>query len=342
VTRGRLGQRFGAAVLAALALLLVFCSHPSQAADTIKIGLLKTAGNAAIFVAMEHGYFAAENLTPTLTFLDAAQALAVATVSGDIDFGSTALGASLYNLASQGALRVIAGQSADVPTFQNNTVIVSNRAYDAGLKTFRDLKGKSVAITTAGSSPQYSIVLLSEKYGFGLDTIRFLPLQTISNIASAVAGGQGDAGVTSASAMLPIVQRGEAHLLGFVGDETPFQLGAIFIATKTADARSDIVNRFLHAYRRGAREFHDAVTGPGEKRQDNPATPAMIDILAKYLGQTPEQIKPAISYVDGDGRLDAKDVQHQIDWYRGQGLVKGELKASDLIDSRYALLLPAR
>ena len=62
-------------------------------------------------------------------------------------------------------------------------------------------------------------------------------------------------------------------------------------------------------------------------------------ILAKAIGQTPEQLKSGISYVDGKARIDARDVQHQIDWYRSQGLLKGELRASDLIDKRYALTL---
>src|ERR1700761_3737008 len=111
----------------------------SRAADNIKIGLLKTAGNGAIFVALDRGYFTAESLSVDLTFFDGALPIAVATVSGDVDIGSTALTGGLYNLAAQGALRVVAAQSADVPSFQNNTVIVSNRAFGNGLKSYKDL-----------------------------------------------------------------------------------------------------------------------------------------------------------------------------------------------------------
>jgi NitT/TauT family transport system substrate-binding protein len=326
-----------------LVLLVVLLLAPrGAAAETIKIGLLKTAGNGGIFVALERGYFAAEGLTPTLTYFQAAQPIAVATVSGDIDFGSTALTGGLYNLAAQGSLRVIAAQSADMPSFQNNTVIVSNRADAAGLKSYQDLAGRSVAITTAGSSPQYCIVLLSEKFGFDLKGIRFLPVQTTPNVVSAVSGGQADAGVGPAAALLPAVQRGDAKLLGFIGDVTPFQLGAVFVTTKTADQRGDVVTRFLRAYRKGARDYHDAFTGPGEKHRDGPDAPAIMAILAKSIGQTPEQLKSGISYVDAQARIDARDVQHQIDWYRSQGLLKGALKASDLIDKRYALALPEK
>jgi len=197
-------------------------------------------------------------------------------------------------------------------------------------------------VTTIGGSPQYSIVLLSEKYGFDLNSVHFLPLQSVTNIVSAITGNQADAGVGPAAAVLPSVQHGDAKLLGYVGDESSYQLGAIFVSTKTADNRGDMLKRFLTAYRHGAKDYHDAVTGPGEKRQDGPGTDAMLKILSKYIGQTPEQLKPGISYVDADVRLDQHDVQHQIDWYKSQGQVKGDFKASVLIDKRYATILPGR
>jgi NitT/TauT family transport system substrate-binding protein len=338
----RRGARCQFAFIVFLACALCGAFAREGIAETVKLGLLKTAGNGGIFVAEERGYFAAENLTVDLTFFDGAMAIAVADVSGDIDIGSTALTGGLYNLAAQGALRVVAAQSADVPSFQNNTVIVSNHAYEGGLKSYKDLGGRPIAITTIGSSPQYCIVLLSEKFGFDLKSVRFLPLQSTQNIVSAVTGGQADAGVGPAAAVLPAVQRGDAKLLGFVGDEASYQLGAIFVATKTADNRGDMLTRFLAAYRHGAKDYHDAVTGPGEKRRDGPGTDAMLAILSKYIGQTPEALKPGISYVDAGARLDGKDVQHQIDWYKSQGQVKGDITAAMLIDRRYATILPGK
>jgi NitT/TauT family transport system substrate-binding protein len=334
VTPGRIGAIF--------AIALALTGGGVAQAETIKLGLLKTAGNGGIFVAQDRGYFAAENLTVDLTFFDGALAIAVATVSGDVDLGSTALTAGLYNMAAQGAMRVVAAQSADVPTFQNNTVIVSNKAWESGLKSYKDLGGRNIGITTIGGSPQYSIVLLSEKYGFDLKSVHFLPLQSVTNIVSAITGNQADAGVGPAASVLPVVQRGDAKLLGYVGDEATYQLGAIFISTKTADNRGDMLKRFLTAYRHGAKDYHDAVTGPGEKRQDGPGTNAMLAILGKYIGQTPAQLKPGISYVDENARLDQHDVQHQIDYYKSQGEIKGDLKASVLLDKRYATILPGR
>ncbi|HWE73743.1 MAG TPA: hypothetical protein VG328_11335 [Stellaceae bacterium] len=103
-----------------------------------------------------------------------------------------------------------------------------------------------------------------------------------------------------------------------------------------------MLKRFLIAYRHGAKDYHDAVTGPGEKRQDGPGTDAMVAVLSKYLGQTQAQLKLGIAYVDERARLDEHDVQHQIDWYKSQGQIKGNLAATRLIDKRYATILPGK
>jgi NitT/TauT family transport system substrate-binding protein len=85
--------------------------YPSAAsAETIKIGLFKgISAGGPIYIAMDRGYFAAEGLDAQLLFFDAGEPIAVATVSGDVDFGAAGISAGLYNLAAQGALRVIGG-----------------------------------------------------------------------------------------------------------------------------------------------------------------------------------------------------------------------------------------
>src|SRR5215472_8545115 len=98
MTRGFIG--------ASLAFALVLAAGGTAKAETVKLGLLKTAGNGGIFVAQDRGYFAAENLTVDLLFFDGALPIAVATVGGEIDLGSTALTGGLYNMAAQGAMRV--------------------------------------------------------------------------------------------------------------------------------------------------------------------------------------------------------------------------------------------
>src|SRR5216683_699578 len=164
-----------------------------------KIGVLRLSSSAPVFIAQDKGYFREAGLEIELKFFDAAQPIAVATTSGDIDFGITAFTAGLYNLAGKGTLKVIGGMSREKAGYPLIGYFASNNAYAAGLKTPKDLAGKRIAVTQTGSSFHYSLGLLADKYGFKLSDVKVLPLQSLSNAAAALKGETVDAALLPAS-----------------------------------------------------------------------------------------------------------------------------------------------
>jgi NitT/TauT family transport system substrate-binding protein len=314
----------------------------ASSAETVRIGLQKIAPLGPIFIAVDKGYFAAEGLTPQLVYFDASQPIAVAVMSGDIDFGSTGLTAGFYNLAGKGAMRIIASETQEMPSFRGGVIVASDRAYDAGLKSIADLKGRSVAITQIGSAIHYSLGLVLTKHDVPLASVRILPLQSNLNSVSAVVGGQVNAALTPLTYALPALGQGEIKTLAYVGDEVSWQLGAVFTSGKTADQRQDFVKRFLGAYRKGTRAYHDAFVGPDGRRRDGPTAPEMLAITTKYVGGTRDNVRNSISYVDAEGRLDEKDIAHQIEWYKSQRMVNPGVDAAAVIDYRYAVPLTDR
>ncbi len=327
-----------AAMLLGSCVLLLGASlfAPSEAAaETIKIGMLKIAGAAPFYLAKDKGYFAAEGLDADLVFFDSGSPVTVAVVSGDLDFGAVGATASFYNLAAQGSVRIIAGLAREVPGFRTLAWVVSNRAAAAGLTSFKDLAGHSVGVSQIGSGSHYSVALIAEKYGLDLKSIRILPLQSITNELSSVAGGQVDAAVITSTPATAAIQRGDMKLLGYVGEQTPWQIGAVYASTKTLDQRPDMIKRFLRAFDKGMADYRAAFVGPGEKPIDGPTAPAVLAIISKYTGQPADRIKLAIP--DIDSRLDVKDIMHQIAWFKSQGMVKGDIKINQVIDKRYAV-----
>src|SRR5690348_5884334 len=244
---------------AAMAIVLfVATAQPSEAADKLRVGVLKLASSGGVFIAAERGFFTTAGVDVELRFFDAAQPITVAAVAGDIDVGVTGLTAGFYHLAGKGALRIIAGQSREEPGYHLIAYLASNRAYDAGLTALKDLPGHAVGISQVGSTFHYSIGLLAEKLGFALASLKLVPLQSMANMAAALKGNQVDASLIPATIALPMISRGEAHLLGWVGDETPWQLGAIFATAHAIADRHAALERFLAGYRRGARDFYRA------------------------------------------------------------------------------------
>lgn len=339
----REARRLGS-ILCRLCLVAAFVlvSSPGTRAENIKIGTLKVAGSALVFIAQDKGYFTAEGLAAELVYFESAQPIAVAVASGDVDFAVTGLTGGLYSLAGQGAIRLIGGGARETPGFNYQSYLVSNRAYDAGLRSYKDFPGHSFGLSQIGSPPHYSLALIADKFGFDLKNIRILPLQSIANVLSAVIGGQADLTLLPGTATVPAIQRGDVKLLGWAGDQTPYQLAVAFTGTKTANDRHDTVERFLRAYRKAARDYHDAFADANEHRRDGPTADDILAILAKFTGISAEQAKLGIPWVDGEQRMDAKDVLRQIAWYQAQGMVKGTVNGEEIIDKRYVVPLPAR
>jgi NitT/TauT family transport system substrate-binding protein len=309
----------------ALSVLLSIAAIGAAHADGLlkaRVGVLRLSSSAPVFIAQDKGYFKDAGLDVELKFFDAAQPIAVATVSGDVDFGVTAFTAGLYNLAGKGVLKVIGGMSRERAGFPLIGYFASNNAYAAGLKTPKDLAGKRIAVTQVGSSFHYSLGLLADKYGFKLSDIKVLPLQSLSNAAAALKGETVDAALLPVSTARKLMDDNGAKLLGWVGDETPWQLGAVFASPK-ALGNKPLVTKLLGALERADREYHDVIltaVKDGNAPIDDKTRP-LLEIIAKYTNLPVEQVIGNCAYVDPDGKLDVKNVANQVEWLQSQGFV---------------------
>ena len=328
----------GWARLALAGLLMWAASGIARADDLLKakIGVLRLSSSAPVFIAQDKGYFRDAGLDVELKFFDAAQPIAVATASGDVDFGVTAVTAGLYNLAGKGTLKVIGGMSREKAGYPLIGYFASNNAYAAGLKTPKDLAGKRVAVTQVGSSFHYSLGLLADKYGFKLSDVKIVPLQSLSNAAAALKGETVDAALLPVSTARTLMDANGAKLLGWVGDETPWQLGAIFASPKTL-ANAQLVTRLLTALTRADHEYHDVILTAIKDgvAPINEKTKPLLEIIAKYTNLPVEQVVGNCAYVDPDGKLDVKNVDNQIKWLQGQGFVDKGFDAGTIIAKDY-------
>jgi NitT/TauT family transport system substrate-binding protein len=317
-----------------LAILFAIASIGSACAEDtkVRVGVLRLSSSAPVFIAQDKGYFREAGLDVELKFFDAAQPIAVAVTSGDIDFGVTSLTAGLYNLAGKGTLKVIAGMSHEKAGFPLIGYFATEKAYAAGLRTPSDLAGKRIAMTQVGSSFHYSLGLLADKHGFKLSEMKLLPMQSLSNVAAALKGETVDAALLPVSAARKLLDDGGIKLLGWVGDETPWQVGAVFASPKTLQ-RKELVEKMLAALERADREYHDilltAVANGAAPINDK--TRPLLLIIAKYTNLPLEQVVGNCAYIDPEGRLDVKDVANQIAWMQGQGFVDKGVTADAII-----------
>jgi NitT/TauT family transport system substrate-binding protein len=320
--------------IAALILAATGARVSSAAAEEVKIGVLHLASSGPIFIADAKGYFMSEGLQPKLVFFQAAQPVAVAVVSGDIDFGVTAFTAGFFSLAGKGGITVIGAQSREEPGYHLIAYVAANKAWDAGFRRLADFPGKKIAITQTGSSFHYSLGLLADKLSFPLSSVQLAAMQSLPNMASAVEGNQVDGALMPASVAIPLVEGGKAHLLGWVGDETPWQVGALFTAPKLIAEHPQSIERFVRAYQKGAQYFYDQLLAKDAsgKVVGGPERKQTLELIAKYINATPEQVSRSIAFIDPKGRLMVGDIYRQVAWYQAQGLLDKSANPKAFLD----------
>ncbi|MBM3645376.1 MAG: transporter substrate-binding domain-containing protein [Alphaproteobacteria bacterium] len=319
------------AAIAGAALLPV--AARAQAPLKVNLALLRLSSSGPIFIAMEKGWFKEEGLEIEPKYFQAAAQVPLAIVSGDADIGVTAFTAGFYNLAAKGGLKVVAAQSAERPGYQLNVIAATNAAHEAGLRTVKDLAGKRVAITTTGSSVHYSLEVVSRKHGVDTKGITMAALQTIPNMVAAFKGGQVDAAVFPITTFRQVESEGNGKPIAYVGDEVPWQLGAVFTSPKTITERRPAVEKFIAAYRKGASAYHTAFgKREGGKLIPGPGYDEMIGILAKVVGQPADRVAAGLPFIDPEGRLDVGDIYKQVAFWQAAGQVGRDADPKTFID----------
>ena len=317
----------------------------ANAADAVRLGLLRTLSPAPFYMAQERGYFRDEGVEVTFRFFEAAQPIAAAAVSNDIYIGVTALTGGFFNLAEKGILKVIGGGLHEQKGYEGSAILVSNTAFDAGLTSVEKLGGHSFAITQYGSSFDYMLGRIAEARGFDLKTIQLRAVQQVPNMIAAVSTGQVDATIAIASQAKPLAASGQAHIIGWVGDIVPYQITALFTTGRMIQQNEAVIRRFAKAYQRGVADFRHAFLrrdAAGKAVVDDGTDAAIGNITAYVFTGDPkarEKILGGVGYYDEGAALDVADVKEQLRAFKARDLVKGDADPDSLIDTRF---LPVR
>jgi NitT/TauT family transport system substrate-binding protein len=324
---------------AAAALAAAAFAGTAVAADKINVGALRFTSHAASFVAFERGYFADEGLDVTFKFFQAAQPMAVAIASGDVDFGVTAITGGLITLAEKGAVKVIGGALQEEPGIDGQMILVSNQAYEAGVTTPAKLTGHSFGITQPGSSFHYMASRIAEKEGLSDDALSLKPLQKVGAIIGALKSGQIDAWTIVPHIAKALVGGGSVKSIGMVADYIPnYQVTTVFTSADNAANKRDVTERFLKAFSKGAADFNAALV---DKTAGDAAAEDMVKLIHKYVYADRPYEKAAPSIRNGAMRINAgaklnlASIQDQLDWFKAEGLADAGVSMETLVDSSY-------
>jgi NitT/TauT family transport system substrate-binding protein len=321
-----------------VALLLVAAAPASAQAPArapapmkVKVGVLKLTSSAVLFLGVDKGVFKEFGIEPELVFFQAAQPIAVALASGDIDVGGTGLTAGLFNIVAGGVpIWIVADKGREWPDHNLSALVVRKELHDAGVRTMRDLKGKRVGVTQVGSTFHYNVGRYLEKEGMAAGDVEVVALQALPAMNDALTAGRVDAVATAEPFVSRLESTGAGVTIIRTGDSFPWQIATMMYSGKFARDRAHAV-AFMKGYVKASRAYFDAVL----KSKSGPAYDEVVAVTARYTGATPDLIRKGFPYQDRDARLMPGDVGRQAAWWLSQRLIKSPVADKDIVDESF-------
>ncbi|EKF20554.1 ABC transporter substrate-binding protein [Nitratireductor pacificus] len=328
-------RTFGALVLAGA----VAAGTGAQAADKINVGILSLASHSPSIIAEAKGYFAEQDLEVAFVSFQAAQPMAVAIASGDVDFGMTAISGGLISLADKGVIKVIGGALQETPEIEGQKILVSKAAHDAGVTTPAALKGRSFGITTTGSSFHYMAHKIADKEGFARSEIQVKPLQKVPAVIAALKSGQIDAWSIVPNIASGLTKGPEVVEIGKVSDYIDnYQVTTVFTSTANVADKPDLVKRFLAGLSKGIADYNAALVDKSMSEED---TAAIVAMIHKYiyadqpLDKADPRIRAGAMRINESAALSLASVEDQLEWFKSEGLVPEGVTMEKLVDTSF-------
>jgi NitT/TauT family transport system substrate-binding protein len=322
-------KRRGVVVL----LLVLLAAGPvgAQGPQAVKLGVLKLTSSAVLFLGVEKGYFREFGIEPELVYFQAAQPIAVALASGDLQIGATGLTAGLYNIVAGGVrIWIVADKGREWPDHNLTALVVRKDLYDNGVRSMRELKGRKVGVTQIGSTFHYNVGRYLEKEGMASGDVQLVPLQALPALNDALMARRVDAVATAEPFVSRLESAGAGVTIAQTGDTFPWQIATVMYSDRFARDRARAV-AFMKGYVKSSRHYFDAVIA----KKAGPAFDEVLAITAGYTGAPADLIQKGFPYQDRNGRLMPGDVGRQMAWWHAQNLVKAPVPEKDIVDESF-------
>lgn len=308
--------------------------------ETVQLGVLPLTSHAPTFIAEAKGYFAKTGLAARLVSFQAAEPMAVAIASGDVDFGVTAITGALVSLADKGVVKVIGGALAEKSGIEGQKILVSKKAHDEGVTSPARLKGRTFGITTAGSSFQYMAYKIAQKEGFPAAAIRLQPLQKVPVLIAALKSGRIDAWTIVPNIADLLTKGGGVFEIGRISDYIPdYQVTTVFTSTANIEKRRGLVERYLAAYSQGVADYDAALV---RKTMAPKETAEIVAMIHKYvyadmpLAKADPRIRAGAMLVNPKAAMNLASIEDQLAWFKAERLVPPQVTMQKLVDKSFA------
>lgn len=283
--------------------------------ETVKLGDLSAISNAAIYIAIEKGFFKEQGVVTDISSFASAAKMVPALVAGELEVSVGSASAGLFNaVAQQAPFRIVADKGQTREGYGFTLLTVRKDLVESGqVKTVRDLKGKKIAILAKGNIQHYVLGKMAEEVGLTINDFDLTFLDAPNQLKALETKA-----IDAAYAVEPWAARFEERGVAArfrtpdqVKGLGPVQVGVIIYSGKFIKERKPAAQRWMNAYLKGAELFHKG----GVK------DPEIATILEKYTKVPAKVIRAATpSYQDPKGKVLLESLADQAVWFAKNGM----------------------
>jgi NitT/TauT family transport system substrate-binding protein len=293
----------------------------------VSIGVNNAVTDAPLFLAEDRGYFSDVGLEIVLEVFQGGGAAMIAPLSaGQIEVGGGVLSTGLYNAIARGVpLRAVADRSRD-----NGTAALVMRK---GLADSGRVRGPADCIAS-----EITLMRYLDRYGISQQDME-MSLLPFADTPAAIANGSIDLATPPEPFATRVEQSGSGVIVHRLGSEIqPYrQLAVIFYSPGFAEDR-DRATRFMVAYLRGVRDYHDAFFG--SKAQRDAVIRLLVDKTAVKQPELYDHM--GMPLIDPNGEINVASMVDDQDYYLAKGCQTQPIDVARSVDPSFAEAAVAR
>ncbi|HEY7063305.1 MAG TPA: ABC transporter substrate-binding protein [Chloroflexota bacterium] len=299
---------------------------------TVKLGLLMSLSDAAVFIAQDRGYFAEEGLDVDITRVNGAAEAMPHLTTGQLDAAGVTAAAGFFNAVSRGLpLRIVADKGRQTPEHSSGSLALRPDVAESGrVRDWPDLRGLALGINVPNTGTVTDIQLdrMLERGGLTRDDVQIVELP-YPDMNAAFASGAIDAGYHIEPYLTLGENLGVLRRWRGLGEITPDQYTTVWLYGPSF-AQTEAAYRFMVANLRGARDFTDAFVYGRDKA-------AVVDILAEHTPVKDKALyaKMGFNAMDPDGRIMPDRIAADVQYYLAKGFIQQAVDVGPLIDMRF-------
>lgn len=286
---------------------------PVRAQERVRITYANNSLSFLIpFIAKDRGFYAKNSLNAELVQVRPSVAIA-ALVSGDADFAEV-LGSAIRSAARGIPVRAVS-TSIRAPFF--------NLVVHPDIKSVKDLKGRTIGVTSVGGTNQISTRLLLQHYGIDADReVKMLALGEEKFMAEALRVRHVDA-VMVAPPFSVILKRQGFPLLANTANVVSIPFVGLSTAVEKIRQNRSQVKKALKAE-------VEALT----YLRDNPA--GSVEVIRKRFAMEESMARESYAVIvdafSKDGRIDPAGIESLLDLERKAGLIAKTVTVDQVVD----------